>query len=100
MQILPRDLTVQIDSNNNMIQNTAEAGLNQWRNNQTAAKVEPCEADVRLRSEYRHVLRRAVESDFTALESLEQVRTELESGVLDEPAAIRTAARNITLFGI
>ena len=99
MQILARELAMQIDSNN-LIPNAGEPGINQRRDNQPAVKAEQSEGDLKLRSEYHNVLRRAIESDFAGLESLEQVRAELESGDLDEPAAIRTAARNIATFGI
>ncbi|TFG45054.1 MAG: hypothetical protein E4H40_08720 [Candidatus Brocadiia bacterium] len=99
MQILARDLAMQIDPNN-LIPNAAEAGINQWRNNQPTVKAEASQSDLQLRSEYHNVLRRSIESDFAGLESLEQVRAELNSGALDSPEAIRTAATNITLFGI
>ena len=98
MQILAKELSMQIDSNN-IVPNAAEA-MNQWRNNKPAVEAEPNEGDLKLRSEYRSVLRRAIEAEDVGLESLEQVRAELQSGELDSPAAIRTAARNITLLGI
>ena len=90
---------MQIDSNN-IVPNAAEAGLNQRANNQPGAKVQPGEDDLKLRSDYHNVLRKAIESDFTGLESLEQVRVELESGALDDHAVIKATAKNIMLFGI
>ena len=92
-----------MDSPNNIVSiGSDNVSASQWRRNKLAGHVETDRGDATVRSEYEHIIQKALnaEPDGAQVMETERVRVELQDGLLDTPAAVKTAAVNILLFGI
>jgi hypothetical protein len=90
-----------MNSPNNVSANAADNML--WRRHtENVRHTQAGGVDAPLRAEYREVIEKALNAEPEGLQVMEaeQIRTELQGGQLDTPAAVRVAARNIMLFGI
>ena len=92
-----------MESSNNIVSiGSDNVSASQWRRNKLAGHVETEKGDATVRSEYEHIIQKALnaEPEDTRAAETERVRSELRDGSLDTPVAVRTAAVNILLFGI
>ncbi len=92
-----------MDLPNNIVSiGSDNVSASQWRRNKLAGHVETEKGDATVRSEYEHIIQKALNAEPEGAQAAEteRVRAELKDGLLDTPAAVRTAAVNILLFGI
>lgn len=90
---------MQIDFNNINF-NTPDNNLNGAQKPAPAGNINTDSADSALRSEYASVIAQSLAAEEIDTQAVTAAREALQSGQLDSPQAIQSAAENLLKFGI
>ena len=89
-----------IDITNNIVFDAGSSGLDPAKKPDIEKTPQPDAADSTLRTEYEPFIQRALESDVTDSQAVEETAKTLEIGLLDTPEAFQSTAENILKSGI
>lgn len=89
-----------IDITNNIVFDAGSSGLDPSKKSDVNKAPQQDAADSTLRTEYEPFIQRAVQFDDNDSQAVAEAKEALESGLLDTPEAIRSAAENILNNGI
>jgi hypothetical protein len=89
-----------IDITNNIIFNAGSSDIDPSKKPDIEKNPQKDAVHSTLCTEYEPFIKRAVQSDNTDSQAVEEVAKALENGLLDTPEAIKSAAENILKSGI